>query len=245
MRLDKLLAMAGLGARSSVRALVRGGRVTVNGGTARDPALAIDPQTAAVAVDGVPLRWRAHRHIMLHKPAGVITAAQDTRLPTVMGLLPPTLRGRGLAPVGRLDRDVTGLLLLTDDGALAHRLISPRRGIEKLYLATVDGPLDAEDISAFAQGLALRDGPALPATLTVLRSAPQEAQALCAVREGRFHQVKRMFAARGRAVTCLQRLAIGPLRLDETLAPGAWRELNAAEARALYAAAGLEETHDL
>jgi len=240
MRLDKLLCYLGaMQSRGAAREAVRAGRVSVNGAAERDPGRVLDPGQTEAALDGRPLLYRRWRHVMLHKPAGVITAATDPRAATVMDLLPPLYAACGCMPAGRLDKDTEGLLLLTNDGALAHRVLSPKAGITKRYLAEVDGPLDAVDTLAFAQGLPLADFTALPATLTVLESRPDGAQALCEVREGKYHQVKRMFAARGRTVTYLKRLSIGPLALDGALAPGAYRELTSEEAGALYAAAGL------
>ena len=180
---------------------------------------------------------------MLHKPAGVLTATEDRKQPTVLDLLPPELRRIGLAPVGRLDKDTEGLLLLTNDGELAHRLLSPKYHVDKRYLARVDGELSAADAEAFARGMTLGDGleclPAglecLPAGLELL--SPQEA--LVTLREGKFHQVKRMLAARGAPVLYLKRLSMGPLTLDDSLAAGAYRLLRAEEISALYRVCGL------
>jgi 16S rRNA pseudouridine516 synthase len=242
MRLDKLLCYVGAAdARSAAREAVRAGRASVNGAAERDPGRVLDPTAAHVALDNEQLAYRRWRHVMLHKPAGVITAAADPRAATVMDLLPPLYAACGCMPAGRLDKDTEGLLLLTNDGALAHRVLSPKAGIAKRYLAEVDGPLDAGDALAFAQGLPLAGFTALPATLAVLESRPDGARALCDVREGKYHQVKRMFAARGRTVTCLKRLSIGPLELDAALEPGAYRELTPGEAAALYAATGLPQ----
>ncbi len=244
MRLDKLLCYMGAAdARATARELVRAGRARVEGAVERDPGRVLDPGRSLVELDGKPLAYRRWRHVMLHKPAGVITAAEDARTATVMDLLPPLYAGCGCMPVGRLDKDTEGLLLLTNDGNLAHRVLAPRSGVVKRYLATVDGPLDSADVQAFAQGLTLSDFTALPAVLTLLSdwpgSGPDAACALCDVQEGKFHQVKRMFAARGRTVTALKRLSIGPLALDDALAPGEYRELTREELAALYAAAGL------
>lgn len=240
MRLDKLLCFVGAAdTRSAAREAVRAGRLRLDGALASDPGRVVDPALAQLALDGKPLVYRRWRHVMLHKPAKVITAARDPRAATVMDLLPPLYAACGCMPVGRLDKDTEGFLLLTNDGALAHRVLSPRTGIAKRYLAQVDGPLDASDVHAFAQGLALADCTALPAALTVLESRPDGARALCEVCEGKYHQVKRMFAARSRAVTYLKRLSIGPLELDGALEAGAYRELTAGETGALYAAAGL------
>lgn len=235
MRIDKYLALQGLGTRSEVRALLRGGHVQVDGQAARDPGMAIEPKTAVVLLDGAPLVYRAALHAMLNKPAGVLTAATDGRHTTVMDLLPRYFTAMECMPVGRLDLDTEGLLLLTTDGALAHRLLSPKRHVDKVYAATVDIPLVEADIAAFAQGLALSDFTALPAKLEILTDTTQ---ALVTVQEGKYHQVKRMFQARGKQVTHLKRIAFGPLTLDDALAPGDWRELTDTEYTALVKAAG-------
>ena len=167
---------------------------------------------------------------MLNKPAGDLTATEDRRQETVLDLLPPELRRRALSPVGRLDKDTEGLLLLTNDGQLAHRLLSPKSHVDKVYYARVDGALEPGDIAAFAAGMTLGDGlECLPAGLEIL--SPTEA--LVTLREGKFHQVKRMLAARGKPVLYLKRLSMGRLRLDPALAPGAWRMLTEEERSAL------------
>lgn len=244
VRLDKLLAFWGVGTRSAVRGIVRAGRVTVNGCTAHDPGQVIDPARTLVTLDGTAMAYRRHRHVMLHKPAGVLTAARDVRAQTVMDLLPALYHGCGCMPVGRLDKDTEGLLLLTNDGDLAHRVLSPRSGVDKRYLAEVDGPLTEDDVAAFAAGLPLSDFMALPAVLTILQSAPALSRALCSVQEGKFHQIKRMFAARGLTVRYLKRLSIGPLVLDELLPPGGFRELTPVEEAALYAAIRLDQPEE-
>lgn len=233
MRLDKFLALQGLGTRSEVRALVRAGRVCMNGETARDAGTLIDPAHAAVTCDGTPLVYEASAHLMLHKPAGVLTAARDPHRETVMDLLPARYAAMGCMPVGRLDMDTEGLLILTTDGALAHRLLSPKRHVDKVYLAVVDVPLDEADVTAFAGGVALSDFTALPAKLAIL---PDGLSAHVTVREGKYHQVRRMFAARGKTVVRLKRLSFGGVPLDETLAPGAWRSLTDAELQTLIRA---------
>ena len=235
MRLDRYLGHLGVGTRSELKALLRAGRVSVEGVPERDGARRIDAETARVAFDGRPLCYKRHRHVMMNKPAGVITAAEDPRARTVLDLLPGLYRACGCMPVGRLDKDTEGLLLLTSDGTLAHRIISPGRHVDKVYLARVDGPLGEADVQAFAQGLALSDFRAMPAQLEILRSAPDASEARCTVQEGKFHQVKRMFAARGVHVVFLKRLSIGPVALDPELAPGAFRELTDDELAALQA----------
>lgn len=235
MRLDKFLALQGLGSRTEVRALVRAGRVTVNGETASNPGNALREAQDAVALDAVPLAFRDALHIMLNKPAGVVTAAEDTRHPTVQALLPRHATAMGCMPIGRLDMDTEGLLLFTTDGRLAHRLLSPKRHVDKVYEAEVDAPLDESDVKAFADGVALSDFQALPAGLTILSGAMA---ARVVVQEGKYHQVKRMFAARGKHVTRLRRIAFGGIPLDPALAPGMWRELTEDEFGRLTQASG-------
>lgn len=235
MRLDKLLARLGEASRSGCRELLKAGRVRVNGETVRSGAYPV-PEGAAVTLDGQALDCRMDRYLMMNKPAGVLTAKEDARQRTVMDLLPPSYASLGCMPVGRLDKDTTGLLLLTTDGELAHRLISPARHVDKVYEALVEGALQPTDVEAFAAGLPLGDFTALPAKLEIL--APDRGRVT--VREGKFHQVKRMFGAVGKPVKELRRLRFGPLSLDEALEPGAYRELNEEETAALYAAAGMK-----
>ena len=232
MRLDRLLVTLGQGSRSEVQRFIRAGDVTVDGQCVRDPACHV-PEESAVTLRGQPLNTSLSRTVMLHKPAGILTAARDPRQPTVMDLLPDAFRPLGCMPVGRLDKDTSGLLLLTTDGQLAHRLLSPGRHVDKLYRATVDGPLRDADIEAFAQGLVLSDFTAQPARLQIVSSATDQSEALVTVHEGKFHQVRRMFAAVGRQVITLHRERFGPLALDPGLAPGSWRDLTADELRAL------------
>ena len=192
-----------------------------------------DPLTARISVNGEELFYREHTYVMLHKPAGVLSATEDGRGETVLDLLAPEYRKIGLFPVGRLDKDTEGLLLLTDDGELAHALLSPKKHVDKVYYARVSGRLAPEDCAAFEAGMTLGDGlECLPAGLEIL-AAGETSECLVTLREGKFHQVKRMLAARGKPVTYLKRLSMGPLRLDPELAPGAFRMLTAEEKKAL------------
>lgn len=235
-RLDKLLAGTGKWSRREVKALVRQGLVRVDGRLAASAEDKLDPAAAVVTVAGETISLCRFTYVMLHKPAGVLTATEDRKQPTVLDLLPPELRRIGLAPVGRLDKDTEGLLLLTNDGELAHRLLSPKYHVEKRYFARVDGELSATDAEAFARGMTLGDGlECLPAGLELL---PCHA-CIVTLREGKFHQVKRMLAARGAPVLYLKRLSMGPLTLDDSLAAGAYRLLRAEEISALYRACGL------
>ena len=230
-RLDKLLASTGRWSRREGKELVRRGRVLADGVPVRRPEDKYDPALTAIRVDGEEVDCAPFVYLMLHKPAGLLTATEDKKQKTVLDLLPEHLRRRGLFPVGRLDKDTTGLLLLTDDGPLAHSLLSPRRHVDKVYLARVEGRVDREDAQALAAGMVLADGlRCLPAGLEPLGDG---SECLVTLREGKYHQVKRMLAARGKPVLSLHRLSMGPLVLDGGLAPGEWRYLTGAERAAL------------
>lgn len=237
MRLDKYISTLTDLSRKDVKAALKYGRVSVDGVPARDPAMQVDERTATVTLDGAALMFKRHTHIMMNKPAGVLTATEDRAQKTVLDILPDSLRPRDLGPIGRLDKDTTGLLLLSTDGQLAHRLISPRHHVDKEYLARVDGVLDESDIEAFKAGIELSDFTALPAGLEIVE--PSLARVI--LREGKYHQVKRMLASRGKPVLELKRVRMGAITLDETLAPGQARELTPDEARKLYRCAGMEE----
>ncbi len=231
-RLDKLLCSTGRWSRKEVKEMIRQGRVQIDGRAAGRPEEKLDRMSACLAVDGAEVDCSPFAYVMLHKPAGLLSATEDKSQPTVLDLLPPELKRRGLFPVGRLDRDTTGLLLLTDDGDLAHQLLSPRKHVDKVYLAEVDGKIDREDAAAMAAGMVLPDGQhCLPAGLEPLGDG---ASCLVTLREGKYHQVKRMLAARGKPVLTLHRLSMGPLALDEGLKPGEWRFLTEKERNKLY-----------
>lgn len=227
-RLDKILSDAGCGSRKELRAAIRAGRVTVNGETVRDEAKKFDETSAAIVLDGAPVELLRRVLLMLHKPAGYVTSTDDPVSKTVMELIPARYRAFGVAPVGRLDKQTEGLLLLTNDGELAHRIISPRHGVWKTYYCEHDGAATQEDIAAFAAGMTLADGTAcLPARLV----PKGEGKSLVFVQEGKYHQVRRMMAARAMPVSYLKRLAEGGLSLG-TLENGAVRELDIASAEA-------------
>ena len=229
MRLDKLLSMLGEGTRAQVKELVRAGRVTVDGMPVRDSGMQVDAEGARVCVSGRVLSYKAVRHVMLNKPQNTLTAARDKKQKTVMDLLPPLYAAMGCMPAGRLDKDTEGLLIITSDGQLAHRIISPKKDVSKVYFARVDGTLDQSDIDAFAVGLHIKDADgefdAKPAGLEVISSDGAASEVRVRVSEGKYHQVKRMLASRGAPVTYLKREKIGALALDPALAPGQWREL--------------------
>lgn len=235
-RLDKVIANRGAASRREVKTLVRQGRVLVDGIPAAAADMKVDAAAAVITVDGVALESERHVYLLLHKPAGVLTATEDKRQPTVLDLIPQEMRRRDLAPVGRLDKDTEGLLLLTDDGELTHRLLSPKYHVDKVYYARVEGVPDAADAAAFAEGLLLGDGlQCLPTKLEPLGGG----ECLVTLREGKFHQVKRMLASRGKPVLYLKRLAMGPLRLEPELAMGQCRFLTPEELFALRNACGL------
>ena len=232
-RIDKLLCSTGRWSRREVKELVRQGRVFSDGRAVQRPEEKADPGTVCQPVDCSP-----NVYVMLHKPAGLLSATEDSRQPTVLELLPPELRRRGLFPVGRLDKDTTGLLLLTDNGDLAHRLLSPKKHVDKVYLARVEGRVDAGDVDALAAGMVLADGLCcLPAGLEPLGDG---SECRVTLREGKYHQVKRMLAARGKPVVSLHRLQMGPLALDEDLKPGEWRYLSNLERAELLGAGQLQ-----
>ena len=228
-RLDKFLSASGVGTRSRVKELLKAGRVTVDGGVERDPGRKVDPDVQEIRLDGEILGGRRRVVLMLHKPAGFVTATSDAHERTVMELLPPEYRHLDLNPVGRLDKETEGLLLFTNDGALLHRLISPRQEVPKVYYARHEGNATREDVKAFAEGLLLRDGTkCLPAVLEPL--GPGESR--ITVREGKYHQVRRMMASRGMTVLYLRRQREGGLELGD-LPLGESRELSEEEIRAL------------
>lgn len=230
-RLDKVLAGTGFWSRKEVKALCKAGRVTVNGVPVRKSEEKVS-EDAQLAVDGRPVERETWVWIMLHKPAGLVSATEDPRQPTVLSLLPERYQKLGLFPVGRLDKDTEGLLLLTNEGVLAHDLLSPRKHVDKIYYVETDGELEPSDCAAFEAGITLADGyHCLPAGLKLLGGNRGEVT----LREGKYHQIKRMLASRGKPVTYLKRISFGPLTLDEGLSKGEWRPLTQEEQMALRA----------
>lgn len=222
-RLDKILADLGVATRSELKQIIRSGRVSVDGIVVTAPETKADAQSCRITLDGKPLNYKKYRYFMMDKPAGTVTATEDKNQKTVLDLVSPEMRRMGLFPVGRLDKDTSGLLLLTNDGEFAHRVISPKSEIKKLYYARVEGTPDKEDAEAFKMGIVLRDGlKCLPAELKPLG----DGECLVTVMEGKYHQVKRMLASRGKPVLELRRLSIGELEIDKSLGAGGWRELD-------------------
>lgn len=233
-RLDKLVASHTALSRSEAGRAIRQGRVTVEGTVALSPSLSCLPDTQQVCLDGRPLVYREHVYLMLNKPAGILCVSRDPHARTVVDLVPPPLRRRGLFPAGRLDKETCGFVLLTDDGDFGHRLISPKHEIHKLYHARLASPVGQAEIDAFARGTSLKDGTICrPAGLTILEDGdrPLVCVDIC---EGKYHQVRRMAAAVGNRVEWLKRVQIGGVRLDDTLPEGACRELTAAERTAVF-----------
>lgn len=230
-RLDKRLAATGRWSRKEARELIRAGRTAVDGTVCRSPEEKV-AEDAPVTVDGALIGADRPVYLMLHKPAGVVSSTDEPGARTVLDLLPEEYRGIGLFPAGRLDKDTEGLLLLTNDGPLAHRLLAPRSHVDKVYYVEVDGILDETDAAAVRQGVELADGYiCLPGELKVMDSGKS---AYITLREGKYHQVKRMLAALGKPVTYLKRVSFGSLRLDADLPKGGWRALTNGEILSLF-----------
>ncbi len=231
-RLDKYLADAGLGTRSEVKKYIKKGQVYVNQIPVTAPEKKIDTDSDEIIYQDQIIRISAYDYFLLNKPAGYVSATKDNTAPTVLSLIP---NGRkDLFPVGRLDKDTEGLLLITNDGALAHRLLSPKRHVNKTYYATIEGIVTTEDVKSFERGLFIGDedlGEALPAQLSILETEPFKNRSTITVtiQEGKFHQVKRMFQAVGKKVLTLKRIGFGPLTLPEDLPCGAYRQLTPEE----------------
>ena len=234
MRLDKYLSDMGVGTRGELKKDIRKGGAIVDGEVVKDPGHSVGP-SSRVVFRGAAVVYEEFVYYMRNKPAGVISASEDGREATVIDLIAEPKR-KDLFPVGRLDRDTEGLLLITNDGALSHRLLSPKHHVDKVYYAEVSGILDESDVELFAQGLVLSDGlECMPADLKILSVSEDEysSEAEITIREGKFHQVKRMFSSVGAEVSYLKRLSMGPLTLDPDLEPGEYRRLNEEELEAL------------
>lgn len=232
MRLDRFLSEMGVGSRAEVKKQIRWGKVLVDGKCIRKPESKIEETTAKVIYKGYPVVYQQFSYYMLHKPAGVVSATADKKEKTVLDLIEGTKR-KDLFPVGRLDKDTEGLLLLTNDGELAHRLLSPKKHVDKVYFAKIAGMVTEEDVKIFAEGMEIGEGEMTkPSHLQILCSG-EESEIKLTIQEGKFHQVKRMFHAVGKEVTYLKRLSMGPLTLDETLEKGTYRPLTEKEIEAL------------
>lgn len=228
MRLDKFLCETGFGTRSEVKTLLKKGQVSVNGETVKKPEIKIDEDKDMILCCGIRAVYTALEYIMLYKPSGVLSATEDRHQKTVLELIESPIR-QNLFPVGRLDKDTEGLLLLTNDGEMAHKLLSPKKHVDKTYYAKVDGEMTEEQMQSFQEGLDIGEKRrTLPAKLRILKSG-ERSEVLITVQEGKFHQVKRMVQAVGGKVTYLKRLTMGTLVLDENLKPGEYRHLTERE----------------
>ena len=234
MRLDKCLADCGLGTRSEVKSLLKAKRITVNGKVVTNGKVQVNPETDEILFDGETIQYEEFVYIMMNKPKGVVSATEDNLHKTGLDLIDQVYFKKGVFPVGRLDIDTHGLLLLTNDGELAHRLLSPKKHVTKIYQVRVEGVMTTEDATAFKNGIVLSDGTeCMPARLDILSTTQDESIVQIHLKEGKFHQVKRMVKACGKTVVDLERLTMGPLKLDESLALGESRPLTEEELESL------------
>lgn len=224
-RLDKLIASTGKFSRREVKDLIRHGLVAVDGVPARSAEEKADPGEQEITVNGESIGYRRYTWVMLNKPAGYLSATEDGRGATVLDLLPPELQKQGLFPVGRLDKDTEGLLLLTNEGGLAHDLLSPKRHVDKVYYTRVEGRLTEGDCAAFAAGITLPDGLQCQSGKLEILSAGAVSEAHVTIHEGKFHQIKRMLSFLGKPVVYLERVKMGNLPLDLALSRGSYRFL--------------------
>lgn len=228
MRLDKFFSSLGILTRRECAAAARAGEIAVDGETVRDPSLHIDPETSSVSLCGEAVPWKRHIYLMLNKPAGTVSSTEDSDR-TVMKLLPPSYERAGCFPCGRLDADTVGLLLITNDGPLAHELLAPRRHVSKCYRFRCSSPLRASDVESLENGVDIGGFVTAPAKVKM----ETDLEGTITVTEGKFHQIKRMMEAVGSKIVFLERVGFGPLTLDPALARGEWRELTPAETDAL------------
>ena len=233
MRIDKLLSDMGVATRKEIKAVARRGGITVDGKVVKDPSLHIDEKAATVTYLGAVVKYTEYTYVMLNKPEGYVSATDDKSLPYVTELLPERERRMELFPVGRLDKDTVGLMILTNNGPLAHALLSPRRHVEKVYSFECADPMcdGAEDL--FLKGITLADGYECKSAALVLN--PDRLGGIITLTEGKYHQIKRMVAATGNKVTRLERISFGPLKLDPALDRGEWRYLTEFEVDELNA----------
>ncbi len=233
-RIDKILANRGFGTRKEVKALIKDGAVEIAGKVVRDPGFLVDTEQQKIAVNGEVLAYREHIYILMNKPQGVVSATEDRKERTVVSLLPENYRIYEPFPVGRLDKDTEGMLILTNDGQFSHQLLAPKKHVPKTYLARIEGRVTEKDIEAFKAGVVLDDGyKTLPAKLIILEQGRLSLIEIT-ICEGKFHQVKRMFQAVGKEVIYLKRIAMGGLALDDRLSPGEFREMSEEELEILH-----------
>ena len=229
-RLDKMIGNSGLGTRKEVKELIKRGAVSVNGAIVDQPEFKVDPYSDTVKINGSKLKYRKFIYLMMNKQAGVITATEDKREKTVFDVLPDFYKRFDLSPAGRLDKDTEGLLVLTNDGESIHELLSPKKHVDKKYFAILEKPVEKEYFSKIKQGIDIGGYVTMPAVLEI---AGTECEVFLTIREGKFHQVKRMFEALGNKVAYLKRISMGNLYLDEKLSPGEVRELTEKEIKLL------------
>lgn len=228
-RIDKIIASQGLYSRSDVKYLVSRKRVAIDGEVVRSSSQKADPEKNVITIDGKPLTVKNQIYLMLHKPKGYVSATEDKEHQTVLALVPSEFKGRDLFPAGRLDKDTTGLMIITDDGVLAHNILSPRKHVQKVYGVELDIPVTEEMQKGFAAGVELNDGLCKEASLIITGERTAEVT----LREGRYHQIKRMFGCYGAKVVELHRIAMGDLYLPDDLAEGECRELTEEELKKL------------
>ena len=235
-RLDKVISFLSGMSRKESRTAIKQGKVTVDRMACYEPQTKVDPEKFKISLDNVPLKYKKNVYIMLNKPKGVVSASTDKKQETVVNLInDEQYRNRDLFPVGRLDKDTTGFLIITDDGDFAHKVISPKSNIKKKYLVTVEGKIDVSTIKKFALGITLADGTAcLPAELNIIQNSTEKSVADVTIMEGKYHQIKRMFGVVNLPVVELKRISIGNLKLDETLIEGEYREMDSHEIQAIY-----------
>lgn len=237
-RLDRVLVHLGIGTRKEIDKLARAGYITLDGRVVKDSSYKFDPTLTRIEIDGEEVVYKEFFHLILHKPAGYVTSTSDRDGTPITALVPPQLEHVEWMPIGRLDKDTEGLLLLTTDGELAHRLTHPRWKVAKRYYVELEEPATPEDVQAFAEGFELEGEPLQPAEL-ILGKNPRKAELI--IREGKYHQIKRMFAARGNRVAYLKRLSFGPLEIPKDLAVGEARTLTPDEEEQLYRVVGLRQ----
>lgn len=229
-RIDKILSNLGHGTRKEVKALLKKGKIEIDGIIVSDNTTKIDPENVVIKVSGEEIKYRKNIYLLMNKPVGVVSATVDNYDETVIDLIDIEYHAFKPFPIGRLDKDTVGLLLITNDGELNHKLIAPKNHVDKVYYAEINKPIEAKDIDTFRKGVILQDEyKCMPAILEVLKSDENGSEVMVTIQEGKFHQVKRMFESVDKKVVFLRRMSFGPLKLDESLAEGEYRELSESE----------------
>ena len=229
-RIDKVLSNLGHGTRKEVKALLKKGKVEIDGIIASDSAMKIDPDKAVIKVSGEEINYRKHIYLIMNKPGGVVSATVDNHDETVIDLIDEEYQAFKPFPIGRLDKDTVGLLLITNDGELNHKLIAPKNHVDKVYYAEINKLVDTKDVATFKKGVVIDDGyKCMPAILEILNADENGSEVMVTIQEGKFHQVKRMFESVDKKVVFLRRISFGPLKLDENLSEGQYRELSEEE----------------